>query len=454
MNHFDLAIIGAGPGGYSAALRAAANGIKVALIEKDEIGGVCLNRGCVPAKSWIASAETVDHAKHMSGIAENRLEYAIDFAKVKERQKKIVAQSTKGLDALLSKRDVTVIKGEARFVSQEEIAVKTEGGVENIKFDHAVIAIGVRPAKLFDLPDELALTNETIFQLESLPESILIIGGGYIGCEFASALSRFGVAVTVVELMDRLLPMEDNEVSATLTREFKKQKIAIHTGISVVKMEADGDSVVAKLADGTELSAEKTLVSIGRIFDTSSLGLDKAAVVTGEKGEIVTDDQMRTANQKIFAIGDIAGKNALAYTAYKEGAFVADHIAGKSDALNKTVVPNVVFTIPEIGSVGITTEDADDDVLVGKFHFRALARAHTTGEIAGFVKVLADKKSDILLGVHIIGPRATDLIHIASLAVSQNMTAKAFGELLFGHPTFAESMLEAVYDAHGLSLHQ
>ena len=454
MEKFDLAVIGGGPGGYSAALRAVDHGKSVCLIERKRVGGVCLNRGCVPAKAWIAAAETLDHAKHMNGFAKTPFDYALDFEKVKDQQKKIVAQSAKGLDSLLAKRGVTVIEGEGSFASPDEITVTGQGATNSITFDHAIIATGVRPLKLFDLPDDLALTGETIFQLDKLPASILIVGGGYIGCEFASALTRLGVSVIVVELLDRLLPMEDGEISSTLTREFKKQKIAIYTGTAIDSLKKGGDGVLAKLADGRELTAEKTLVSIGRSFDTSMLNLEEAGVVTGKRGEVLTDEKMRTSSSKIFAVGDIAGKGALAYTAYREGVFVADFLAGRSDSMSETVVPNIVFTIPEIGTVGVTEEEATGDISVGKFQFRALARAHTTGEIAGFVKVIADKKSDLILGVHIIGARATDIVHTASLAISQKMTAKAFGDVLFGHPTFAEALSEAAHDVYGYSIHK
>ena len=338
--------------------------------------------------------------------------------------------------------------------SPDEITITGQGVKESITFDHAIVATGVRPQKLFDLPADIALTGESIFELEKLPASILIVGGGYIGCEFASALSRFGVSVTVVELMDRLLPMEDGDVSTTLTREFKKQKIAIYTGKAIESIQESGAGVSAKLVDGKEITAEKALISIGRDFDTSALCLDKAGVATGKRGEVMTDEKMKTSSSKIFAVGDVAGKGALAYTAYREGTFVADFIAGRADSMSETVVPNIVFTIPEIGSVGVTEEEATGEVRVGKFQFRALARAHTTGEIAGFVKVIADKESGLILGAHIIGARATDIIHIASVAISQKMTAKAFGDLLFGHPTFSEGMLEAVHDLHNLSIHK
>ncbi|MGK7344190.1 MAG: dihydrolipoyl dehydrogenase [Candidatus Nitrospinota bacterium M3_3B_026] len=455
MSVFDLAIIGGGPGGYSAALRGASYGLSVALMEKGEIGGTCLNRGCVPAKAWIAAAETVDHAANMAAIAASPFDYSIDFNKMTERQRKVTSQFQKSLAASLSKRGVRVISGRAEFASDREIMAPTaEGGSERIEFKNALIATGSEPARLFDVDPSLALDNVSIFDVPSLPESMLIVGAGAIGCEFATAMTRLGVRVTMVEMMDRVLPMEDHEISATLARELKKLKIQVITGAKIESLEPGGPGLVARLAGGESVEAEKALVSIGRRFSTSGLGLDKAGVETGRRGEILTDNLLRSSTPNIFAAGDVAGKNMLAYTAYREGCFVADYIAGKRESLPDTPVPSAIFTIPEIGSVGVREEDAPKGARKGTFMFRALARAHIAGEIAGFVKVIADGETDRLLGVHIIGPRATDLIHTASVALSQGMTARAFGDLLFAHPTFAEAALEAAHDVHGLSIHK
>lgn len=455
MSVFDLAVIGGGPGGYSAALRGAAHGLSVALIEKGEVGGTCLNRGCVPAKAWIGAAETLDHAANMAAIAAAPFHYSIDFNKMAERQRKIVAQFRKSLKTSLEKRGVTIIKGLGKFVSNSEIAVETGGGgPERIGFKNAVIAAGSEPARLFDVDPALALDNVSIFDIPSLPGSLLIVGAGAIGCEFATAMARLGVRVTMVEMMDRILPMEDHEISATLARELKKLKIKVIAGAKIESLEPGGPGLVARLAGGGRIEAERALVSIGRRFPTAGLGLEEAGVKTGSRGEILTDDLMRSSTPNIFAAGDVAGKNMLAYTAYREGCFVADHIAGKRESLPETPVPSAIFTIPEIGSVGVREEDAPKGARKGTFMFRALARAHIAGEIAGFVKVIADGETDRLLGVHIIGPRATDLVHTASVALSQNMTARAFGDLLFAHPTFAEAALEAAHDLHGLSIHK
>ncbi len=451
MERFDVFVIGAGPGGYSAALRAVGHGLSVAIAEKGEIGGACLNRGCVPAKAWISSAETVDMADHMATLAIQPFEYAPDFKKVVEQQRAIVAPFRKSLTALLEKRGVKIIRGSARFTSPSTAVV--DGGGD-IAFSNAVIATGTQPASLFGAGPDPILDSSSIFEMETIPSSIVIVGAGAIGCEFASALSRFGVKVTVLELLPRILPIEDAEVSATLAREFKKRKIQVETGVRIVKLERSGEGVTATLEDGRTFTADKALVSTGRRFPTGSLGLDSAGVKTGARGEILTDGLMRTNVPNIYAVGDVAGKYLLAYTAYAEGKHSADVIAGKTTEPLSMTVPSAVFTIPEIGSVGVTEATAPAGFKKGVFHFRSLARAHAAGEIAGFVKVIADGDTDKLIGVHIIGPRATDMIHTASVAVSAGMTTRDFGRLVFCHPTFAEAMVEAVHDVHGESIHK
>lgn len=454
MEHFDVLVIGAGPGGYSAALVAAGHGLSVAIVEKSEIGGACLNRGCVPAKAWISAAETVDMAAHMATLAAHPFEYAPDFKKAVEKQRSIVSQFRKSLTALLEKRGVKIILGSARFTSPATAAVDGADGPMEISFGKAVIATGTQPLNFFGAGPDPVLDSSSIFEMETLPASIIIVGAGAIGCEFASALSRFGVKVAILELMPRILPVEDAEISSTLAREFKKRKIAVETGVRIVKLERSGDGVIATLEDGRTFTADKALVSTGRRFPTDSLALDYAGVKTGPRGEIVTDGLMRTSAPNIFAVGDVAGKYLLAYTAYAEGRHVADVIAGKTAEPLSMTVPSAVFTTPEIGSVGVTEDKAPDGIKKGVFHFRSLARAHAAGEIAGLAKVIADGTTDKLLGVHIIGPRATDMIHIASVAISAGMTARDFGRLVFCHPTFSEAIVEAVHDVHGESLHK
>ncbi|MBF0171463.1 MAG: dihydrolipoyl dehydrogenase [Nitrospinae bacterium] len=448
----DLAVIGAGPGGYATALRGAAHGLRVVLVERGPVGGACLNRGCIPTKAWVAAAETVDHVPHMASFARAPFDYAVDFGKVSDRQRKIVAQFVGSLEKLLEKRGARVVRGSARFASPTRIVVDSGATVD---FRHAVVATGTAPVRLFDLPGDLLWDSDTIFSAESLPPSMLVIGAGYIGCEFAGALARFGVKTTLIESLPRILPMADEEVSSTMGREFKKQKIGMKTGVKIAALTPGGEGVVATFENGDSLTAGGALVSVGRRPVTGGLGLDAAGVAVDGRGFVVVNGAMTTTVPHIHAVGDLAGRGALAYTAYREGAYVADRIAGKrTDELADTPVPNAVFTIPEVGSVGITEAEAPVGAKVGRFMTRGLARAHTTGELAGFVKVIAHPDTDAILGVHMVGARATDLIHIASVAMAAGLTARRLGDLLFAHPAFAEGLLEAVHDVHGLALHQ
>ncbi|HEB71077.1 MAG TPA: NAD(P)/FAD-dependent oxidoreductase, partial [Nitrospirae bacterium] len=394
MSEFDLAVLGGGPGGYSAAFRAVSSGLKVALIEKGELGGTCLNRGCVPTKTWVAVAETVDHAKLMSSLSKEPFEYSVDYKKMRARQIKIVFNFRKSLEALLRKRGVEIFEGKGKFVTPNRISVNTGSGTDEIKFKHAVIATGAAPLSPFDLDSHLVLTSASVFELESLPESIIIIGGGSIGCEIACVLSRLGVRVTMVASRARVLPREDEDVSSQIAREMKKQKIKLVTGTRIESLSIKNGEVEARVADGKTYSAEKVLVSIGRVYNTSSIGLKEAGVDIGPKGEILTDDFMRTSADHIYAVGDVAGKNMLAYTAYKEGALAAYLCAGNQIEPAKMIIPTAIFTIPEIGSVGVTSKEAPDSAKTGLFNFRSLARAHSTDETAGFVKVIADGQSD------------------------------------------------------------
>ncbi|MDH4183855.1 MAG: dihydrolipoyl dehydrogenase [Nitrospinota bacterium] len=450
MDSVDVVVIGGGPGGYSAALRAAGNGFEVAIVEKEEVGGACLNRGCVPAKAWIAGAEAVDHAALLRQVAETPFEFTPSFQKIVDRERKIVAQFRKSLSALLEKKQVAVIKGEASFVSPDKIAVAGD----EISFGHAVIATGTAPARLFGLSKEHALDTDSIFQMPRLPASMLIIGAGVVGCEFACVLARLGVTVTMLEMMPRILPRVDGEVSKTLERELKKLKVEVMCGADIAWVEAGPQEARAVMKNGAEVTAEKVFLSVGREFPTGGLGLANAGVQTRANGSIIIDEQYRTTSPKIFAVGDVAARFLLAYTAYREGAFVADQIAGLSPDRNFGPVPMSIFTIPEIGAVGVTQEEAPEDAKIGSFMFRGLARAHASGEIAGFIKIIADGATDKVLGVHMIGPRATDMIHIAAVAMKAGMTSRNLGDMLFAHPTLAEAVGEAAHDVHGRALHK
>ena len=451
MEEYDVLVIGGGPGGYAAALRAAGAGLKTAIVEKGKLGGACLNRGCVPAKAWIAAAETVDHARLLNELSKTPLEYSPDFSKILERERKIVGQFRKSLEALLDKKGVDVHRGSGAFASPSEVTV---GGAGKLAFKSAVIATGTAPATLFGLSSDHALDTDTIFGMETLPKSMLIVGAGVAGCEFAGVFSRLGVEITMLELEKSVLPRMDGDISKVMARELGKLKVKVMTGAVITSAGAGEGFAFATLEDGSRLEAERIFITIGRSSPTGALGLDKAGVKTRENGSILVDEDYRTTAKGIYAVGDIAGKHLLAYTAYREGAYVADRIAGKEADKDFGPVPYALFTIPEAGAVGLRQEDAPAGHKVGSFMFRGLARAHATGEIAGMVKVIADGATDRILGVHMIGPRSTDMIHIAAAAMKAGMTATGLGGMLFAHPTLAEGLLEAVHDVHSKALHK
>ena len=450
MDRYDLVALGAGPGGYAAALRAAGHGLKVALVEKGEVGGACLNRGCVPAKAWVAGAEAVEQAAFIGQIAREPLEFTPDFGKITAREKKIVAQFRKSLAALLEKKGVTVIHGQGAFTGSDSLSA---GGAD-IKFKNAVIATGTSPARLFGLSRDQALDTDSIFSIQAPPASMIIVGAGVVGLEFACVFARLGTAVTMIELMPRVLPRMDAEISRLMERELGKMKVKVITGARIKTIETSPGRAAAVMEDGTRVEAERVFLSVGREYPTASLGLDTAGVKANPNGSVQTGADYRTSNPAIFAVGDVAGKYLLAYTAYREGGYVADVIAGKNPSADFGPVPMAIFTIPEIGAVGLTQEEAPAGARVGSFMFRALARAHASGEIAGMVKVIADAASGKILGVHMIGPRVTDMIHIAAVAMRAGMTAAALGDTLFAHPTLAEALQEAAHDVHGRALHK
>jgi len=450
MDSYDLVVLGGGPGGYSAALRGAANGMTVAVVERDQVGGACLNRGCVPAKAWIAGAEAVDHAVHINQVAQSPFEFTPSFSRIVAREKKIVAQFRKGLLSLMEKNGIDVIKGDGAFTGPDRIAA---AGTE-LAFKHAVIATGTAPARLFGLSRDQALDTNSIFSMEEPPASMMIIGAGVVGCEFACVFARLGVKITMLEMMPSILPRMDQEVARLMERELKKLKVDVRTGVNIQWVEANPGNARAVLENGEEVTAQKVFVSVGRSFPTGALGLEKAGVKTRENGSVETDLDYRTSTPDIYAVGDVAGRFLLAYTAYREGAYVADLVAGRSPDKNFGPVPMGIFTIPEIGAVGVTQQDAPPGARVGSFMFRGLARAHATGEITGFVKIIADPETDLVLGAHMIGPRSTDMIHIAAVAMKAGMTARQLGDTLFAHPTLAEAVLEAAHDVHGRALHK
>lgn len=456
---FDVIVIGGGPGGYVAAIRAAQLGAKVAVVEKDSLGGTCLNRGCIPTKALVASAELVHQLKNAATFGINVDGFSVDFRRVMARKEEIVEGLVKGIAFLLSRHKIESISGFGKLVAPGTVEVhKEDGTVEQLTGKNIIIATGSEPALITALGynGKTVITSNEALELEDIPKSLLIIGGGVIGCEFASIFNEFGTEVTIVEAMPNILPLVDNEISRRLTMIMKKKGIAIKTKAMISSVVEEEGGIKATLETGEEIRAEKALISIGRTFNTKGLGLENVGVALGAKGEILVDDYLRTNVPGIYAIGDVTNKIQLAHVASAQGLVAVENIMGGNRVMDYSVVPSCIFTMPEIGTVGITSQEAKArgiNAKVGKFPFTALGKARCMEETDGNVKIITDAETDKVLGVHIFGPHATDLIAEAALAIQLGATAKEIAQTIHAHPTLAESMMEAAENVHGLSIH-
>ncbi len=455
-----LTIIGAGPGGYVAALKAAQLNAQVTVIEDTEVGGTCLNRGCIPTKALVASAEALHKAKN---IEEFGIEVTGDInpnlSKIMERKNKIVSTQVKGIRSLFKSWGINLIEGRGMILTPEKVEVqKKDNTTEIIETDKIIIATGSRPAQIpiFPFDGEHIMSSDDALNIKSIPKSLIIIGAGVIGCEFACIFKELGTEVTMVEMMPRAVSTEDPEISEILEKELKKKKIKLMTGVRVERVEGQHDGIHVYLADGKELVAEKLLVSIGRSLNTENIGLEAVGIKKGTRGEVVVNEKMETNIEGIYAIGDVTGGILLAHTASKQGIVAACNACGKEKKYDSSVVPAAIFTSPEIGSVGLREHQAEEkgiNIKTGHFQFRALGKAHAMGEIAGMIKIVADADTDKVLGVHIIGPHASDLVHEGALAMKAGLTVKEVADMIHAHPTLAEGLMEAAEDVHGEAIH-
>ncbi len=455
-----IAVIGSGPGGYVAAIRAAQLGAEVTVIEDDEVGGTCLNWGCIPTKTLIASSEMYSKAKELDkfGIDLNG-EVAANMLKIQERKNKVVGIQVKGIRGLFKSWGVVLKEGRGTLVSPKEIDVNLKaGGQERVAVDKVIIATGSRPLRIpaFPFDGEKIISSNEAINLNAIPKSLLIVGAGVIGSEFACIYNDLGCDVTMVEMLDRAVATEDYEISEELERTFRKKKIKLLTKTGVQRVELKDDGVHAFLSDGTELVTEKVLVSIGRTLNSDTCGLDKVGVAIGKKGEIIVNERMETNVAGIYAIGDVVGGMLLAHVASREGIVAAGNAIGIDSKMNYDVVPAAIFTSPEIASVGLREFQASGkgiSIKTGHFLFRGLGKAHAMGEITGLIKVIADEKTDRILGAHIVGPHASDLIHEYAVAMNGGLTVKDVAATIHAHPTLSEGLMEAAEDLHGEAIH-
>lgn len=459
----DIAIIGGGPGGYVAAIKAAQMGAKVVLIEKDALGGTCLNRGCIPTKSFVRSAQVLNTVKHSGIFGVVTEEASIDLKKVVEQKNAVVSQLTTGIKHLLSRNGVTVVEGRGVFQDDHTIMVKRTNGETTVKAKNIIIATGSRPARI-PIPgtdSDKVITSDQALQLEKLPRSMVIIGGGVIGMEFAFVFASFGVSVSVVEALDQCLVSCDDDICTENARHAASKGIRIFTGAKVneiVKTET-GECLVSFVQDQVTkyISAELVLLSVGRKPYTDELGLEQLEIQYNEYGRgIAVNNKMQTNIPHIYAIGDVTNKLQLAHVASHQGLVAVRNIMGEPCEMDYSVVPSAIFTDPEIATVGMCEKSAKQagvDVVVGKFPFMANGKALTYGETDGFVKLITDKATGKIVGGSIIGLHATDLVAEIALAIQNGLTAEQLSETIHAHPTTAEVMPEAALSALGKAIH-
>jgi dihydrolipoamide dehydrogenase len=459
----DVLVVGAGPGGYVAAIRAAQRGLDTTLVEKDAYGGVCLNYGCIPSKAYISGADLAYRAGHAEEMGVHA-DPAVDLAGMREWKDGIVEQMTGGVEKLCKANGVNLVEGEARFADEHRVRVAHGGegqGAETIEFEHAIVATGSRPIKVpgFDFGDGPVLNSRQALALDSVPDRLVVVGAGYIGMELSTTFAKLGADVTVVEMLDDVLPGYEDDVARVVRRRAEEIGIDFHFGQRASEWRKDGDIlVVTEDEDGEEYThpADRALVAIGREPVTETLDLENVGIEPDEDGFIETDDRARTEVDHVFAIGDVAGEPMLAHKASKEGIVAAEVIAGEPAALDYQAVPAAVFTDPEVGTVGMTEAEAEEagfDPVVGSFRFGASGRALTTGHADGFARIVADGESGFVLGAQIVGPEASELIAEVGLAIELGATLEDVGSTIHAHPTLAEAVIEAAENAQGQAIH-
>ncbi|MEW9500360.1 dihydrolipoyl dehydrogenase [Jeotgalibacillus marinus] len=469
---YDLVILGGGTGGYVAAIRASQLGLNTAIVEKGKIGGTCLHRGCIPSKALLRSAEVFSTAKNAGEFGVITNDVSLDFTKVQERKQSIVDQLHKGVQHLMKQGKIDVYDGFGRILGPSifspmpgTISVEMTDGSENEMLipKNVIVATGSRPRSLpgLEIDGEKVLSSDETLELENLPKSIIIVGGGVIGIEWASMLSDFGVDVTVLEYADRIIPTEDHDVSKEMQKLLKKKGINIITGAKVdAASVTKGDSDVSIQADVKDkketYTAEKILVSVGRQANVEGIGIENTDIQV-EKGFIQVNKMLQTKESHIYAIGDVIGGLQLAHVASHEGIHAVEHIANREvTPIDYSLVSKCIYSSPEAASVGLTEQEAKDhgfDVKIGKFPFKAIGKALVFGESDGFVKMIADVKTNDLLGVHMIGPHVTDMISEAGLARVLDATPWEVGQTIHPHPTLSEAIGEAALAVDGNAIH-
>lgn len=454
----DVVVIGGGPGGYVAALRVAQLNGRVVLIERDTVGGTCLNRGYIPTKSLYTSAKVLNACRNASQFGVNAGAASPNLAGMISRKDKIVGQLVRGVESLLKRADIRIVKGTGRILGPGQVeAIHADGTREIIETRTILVATGSEPARLPILPtDSPNIFDSTeALKLTEIPGRLVVIGAGAVGLELATIYHTLGSKVIVIEMLPQILPAEDDEVAGLLEKELVKQGLEILTGMKVISASQKSDCLELELSSGRVIQTDVTLVAAGRSLNTENIGLETIGVQLNKR-QILVNSRMQTNIPGVYAIGDVVGGWMLAHVASKQGLVAAENIMGIPTRMDYRVVPRTVWTIPEVASVGMTQKEAEEagrSVKVGRFPFRALGKAKAIGEVEGFVKLIGDAKTDELLGAQMIGPDVTDLIAEVALGMQLETTVEEVAHTIHAHPTLPEAIMEAAHNLIGQPIH-
>ncbi|HJN56333.1 MAG: dihydrolipoyl dehydrogenase [Candidatus Woesearchaeota archaeon] len=454
----EIAVIGAGPGGYVAAIRAAQLGKEVVLIEQDKLGGICLNYGCIPSKAMIYAADFFDKIKKSSKFGISADNVKMDFKKLQEWKSGILSKLAKGIESLCKGNKVTIIKGNASFENSSRIKITSEKNTSYIDFEKAIIATGSKPIELKTLKfdKKKIISSKDALSLEKIPKNMVIIGGGYIGLELGTVYSKLGSNVSIVEMQGQILPGSEKPIISLIEKNFSKRGVKIYLNAKAEKIEDVKIIINSKEKGIVKLDADKVMVAVGRVPNTKNLGIKNTKVRLDEKGFVRVDKNLLTSDKNIYAIGDVSDGPMLAHKASMQAKLVAEIIAGHNQEYENFIVPSVIFTDPEIASVGITEQEAKEKGIktkIGKFPFLASSRSMTRDEIQGFVKMIANEKDNKILGVQIAGSEASDIISEAALAIKMGATLDDVALTIHPHPTLSESLMEAAEATLGKAIH-
>jgi dihydrolipoamide dehydrogenase len=456
--HYNIAVLGAGPGGYVAALKAAQMGASVVVVEKENLGGTCLNYGCIPSKAILGSAELLHHLRHAAEMGiDVPAGASANWPKIQARKDKILQTLRTGIKGLLGARKVAIVQGRASLTGVGKVVVNKAGASpEEFTADKTILAVGSVPSRIPSWPTDVNVvcTSDEALHWKTLPSKLLIVGGGVIGCEFACMMQPLGVEVTVVEMLPQLLPNLDGQIAQLLTKILTARGIKVFTGVKIESLSLGGTGAIAKLGNGESIDADRVLVATGRRPNTAEIGLESIGLTT-ERGFVRVNDRMETPVKDYYCIGDANGRCLLAHAASAQGVAAVENALGQGHEFHAPI-PNAVYTFPEIGTVGLTAEEAKAKglpVSVGNFPLSHLGKALAVNDTEGFVKVVRHRETGLLLGVHMIGHNATECIAAAGAMLHQKVSVQDLAETVFAHPTISESIKEAAEDALAMGLH-